>query len=205
MGNTACDEFHKWHYDTGVWTTSWWCGQEIQKSAFDLLVYQEILWECKPDIIIETGTYKGGSALFLAHMCEIMRIGHVITIDACVREQPKHERLTCLVGVTIAEQILEEVRRRCNGLRVMVILDSDHSKGYVLKELDVYAQMVSVGQYLIVEEGNINGHPVLPGWGPGPWEALAEWTPQHPEFECDKTRERFGVSWNPNGFLRRVR
>ena len=88
----------------------------------------------------------------------------------------------------------------------MVILDSDHTRNHVLKELELYSELVSKGSYLIVEDSNINGHPVYSGFGqgPGPWEAVLEFLPKHPEFEIDRTKEKFLMSFNPNGFLKKI-
>ena len=83
----------------------------------------------------------------------------------------------------------------------MVVLDSAHDKPHVLRELDVWAQFVTPGCYLVVEDTNLNGHPV-PGWDDGgPMEALDEWLPQHPEFEVDRSREKFFLTTQPKGFL----
>jgi cephalosporin hydroxylase len=91
--------------------------------------------------------------------------------------------------------------------KIMVILDSDHSKEHVLKELNFYHGLVSKGSYLVVEDSNLNGHPVHSGWGtgPGPMEAIEEFLPEHPEFVIDKTKEKFLMSFNPNGYLKKVK
>ena len=86
----------------------------------------------------------------------------------------------------------------------MVSLDSNHSKAHVLAELKTYAGLVSVGSYLVVEDTNINGHPVYPEFGPGPMEALNEFLPGHKNFVIDKEREKFFVSFNPSGYLKKV-
>jgi cephalosporin hydroxylase len=87
----------------------------------------------------------------------------------------------------------------------MVILDSDHSEAHVKAELEAYRKVVSVGCYLIVEDTNVNGHPARAEFGPGPMEALDAFLPSAPEFEIDRTRERFMMTLNPRGFLRRTR
>jgi cephalosporin hydroxylase len=86
----------------------------------------------------------------------------------------------------------------------MVILDSDHSREHVLAELETWHSRVSVGSYLVVEDTNINGHPVTEHLGPGPWEAVAEWLPAHPGFRSDAGREKFFLTFNPRGYLKRV-
>jgi cephalosporin hydroxylase len=85
----------------------------------------------------------------------------------------------------------------------MVILDSDHSRDHVLGELRIYGKMVTRGQYLIVEDTNINGHPALPEFGPGPMEALDLYLKEDDAFEIDPSREKFYMTFNPRGYLRR--
>ena len=86
----------------------------------------------------------------------------------------------------------------------MVILDSDHSRDHVLAELRAYAPMVTTAQYLIVEDTNVNGNPVLPEFGPGPMEALDAFLAENDDFEPDDEREKFLLTFNPRGYLRRV-
>ena len=87
----------------------------------------------------------------------------------------------------------------------MVILDSDHSEAHVTRELEILSPYVTAGSYLIVEDTNINGHPTYPSFGPGPFEALERFLPAHPEFVVDSSREKFLMTFNPGGFLRRLR
>jgi cephalosporin hydroxylase len=87
----------------------------------------------------------------------------------------------------------------------MVVLDSDHHRDHVRNELRLYSDMVSPGCYLIVEDTHFNGHPIVPKFGPGPWEAVEEFLAAHPNFERDRSRERFLLSFNPGGWLKRVR
>jgi cephalosporin hydroxylase len=87
----------------------------------------------------------------------------------------------------------------------MVVLDSDHHKDHVLEELRLYSPLVSVGQYLIVEDTHFNGHPILKNFGPGPWEAVEEFLRERPDFAVDSSREKYGMTFNPHGYLRRVK
>ena len=87
----------------------------------------------------------------------------------------------------------------------MVILDSDHRKPHVLEELRIYGRLVPKGSYVVVEDSNINGHPVFPGYGPGPMEALEEFLAENKDFAIDETMEKHLMTFNPKGYLRKVR
>ncbi|HEV3475521.1 MAG TPA: CmcI family methyltransferase, partial [Actinomycetota bacterium] len=108
-------------------------------------------------------------------------------------------------GSSTSEEILERVRAEVAGGTTMVILDSDHSAKHVSDELRAYAPMVSVGHYLVVEDTNLNGNPILPEWGPGPREAVEGFLRETDAFEVDRSREKFFMTFNPTGYLRRVR
>ena len=88
--------------------------------------------------------------------------------------------------------------------KVMVILDSDHHKEHVLNELRIYGKFVTKESYIIVEDTNINGHPVYPDFGPGPMEAVEEFLRENKNFVIDKTREKFYLTFNPRGYLKKI-
>jgi cephalosporin hydroxylase len=177
----------------GTWADTYWLGVPVLKCPLDLWIYQEIIFEVKPDVIIECGTFRGGSALFLAHMCDLVNNGRIISIDIEYREdRPKHERITYLIGSSTSEEIVRKVKSLIRDRdKVMVILDSDHHKEHVLKELKIYSKFVTKGSYLIVEDTNINGHPVVPDFGPGPLEAVEEFLKENKNFVADRTKEKF--------------
>lgn len=202
------DDFHRLWYETGDgqhwrWTT--WLGHRIAKFPCDLLVYQEIVVETQPDLVIETGTLNGGSALFLATVMDAVGRGRIITVDVEPRAgRPEHPRIEYLSGSSIAPEIMSVVEEQARlASRVMVLLDSDHTCKHVAAELERYAPLVTPGCYLVVEDTNINGHPVLENFGPGPMEAVEEFLPGHPEFEIDADREQLMMTFNPSGYLRR--
>jgi cephalosporin hydroxylase len=203
--------FHQLYYGAasggGTWTSTSWLGVPVLKCPLDLWVYQEILFEQRPDLIVETGTARGGSALFLASLCDLIGHGRVVTIDIQPDPtRPRHARVTQIVGSSTDEGLFAAVRdlARASG-RVLVILDSDHSRDHVLRELELYGSLVTPGSYLIVEDTNVNGNPVLPQFGPGPMEAVSEFLARNDHFAVDSAREKFFLTFNPGGYLKRVR
>jgi cephalosporin hydroxylase len=203
-------QFHKifYRYDDQVaWRQATWLGAPALKCPFDLWVYQEIIFELRPDWIIESGTYQGGSALFLAGICDQIGHGQVLTIDVKIYDgRPQHARLTYLHGSSTAPETLSAVQSRIGpGDAVMVILDSEHGQPHVLQEMRAYSSMVSVGSYLVVEDTNLNGHPVWPDFGPGPMEAVRSFLKENQAFVSDLSREKFYLTFNPCGYLKRVR
>jgi cephalosporin hydroxylase len=176
-----------------------------QKCVFDLWIYQEILHEIRPAVIIECGTANGGSAIFLASICELLGRGEVVTIDIAEQAgRPAHQRITYLTGSSTSPEIFSSVEQLVGSRGpVLVILDSNHERDHVLDELRLYAPLVSSGSYLIVEDSNINGHPVLPEFGPGPAEAIDEFLAESEDFFVDRTREKFFLTFNPGGYLRK--
>jgi cephalosporin hydroxylase len=203
------NKFHILYYDCGerTWQNTFWLGVPALKCPLDLWTYQEIIYETRPDIIVECGTANGGGALFLASICDLVRNGRVITVDTKESNvRPRHERITYLTGSTVDEETVGRIRRTITGAdKVMVILDSDHTKDHVRKELRLYSDLVTVGNYLIVEDTNINGHPVLKSFGPGPMEAVQEFLAENEDFIIDKSREKFFMTFNPEGYLKRVK
>lgn len=202
--------FHQLYYDSGhqqTWKNTYWQGVPIQKNPLDLWIYQEMIFDLRPDVIVECGTALGGSALFLACMCDLVDKGEVVTIDVeDIKDRPRHERIHYLLGSSTAEDIVERVRREHvkDGRQVLVILDSDHSKDHVLEELRTYGPFVPKGGYVVVEDTNVNGFPVRPDFGPGPMEAVREFLKEDHSFDPDGTKEKFFLTFNPKGYLKRV-
>ena len=197
--------FHRAYYDAHEWEESRWLGVEALKTPQDLWVYQEIVVETRPDLIVETGAFRGGSALYLATVCDAIGQGGVLSIDLRLRDDlPTHPRIEFLAGSSVDPSVIERVRGAIrDGDRVMVVVDSDHSRDHVLAELRAYGPLVTSGCYLIVEDTNINGHPAAPHWGPGPTEAMEEYLAEGAPFDVDRAREKFLLTFNPGGFLRR--
>lgn len=204
------DNFHKlYYYSSAVglgWKNNYWLGIPIQKNPLDLMVYQELLFREKVDIIIETGSKVGGSALFFANICDIINHGEVITIDVDHADKlPQHNRITYLTGSSTDEEIINFISPRIKDKKVLIVLDSDHNKAHVLKELQIYSEMVSIGNYLIVEDTNCSGHPVIGIEGSGPMEAIIEFFSINNNFVVDRYWEKNFVTFNPCGFLKRLK
>ena len=193
-------------YLSDAWTDTTWLGAQALKNPLDLWVYQEIMVETQPELVIETGTYRGGSAFYLASICELLGAGEVVSLDIePLREDyPEHPRITYLGGRSSTDpDVVADVRARAEGRRTLVILDSDHSQAHVEAELAEYARLVPVGGYVIVEDSNIGQ--IRKDLLPGPLEAIETFLGGTDEFEIDRAREKFLITQNPSGYLRRVR
>ena len=205
----AIDLFENIYFDSAktTWDDMSWLGTSCQKYSTDLWIYQEIIFSLKPDVIIETGTLYGGSALYLASLLDLIGHGRVISIDFQSRlDRPRHPRVTYITGSSVSPDVIGQLEPILEGsTERMVILDSDHRKPHVDEELRIYSQYVTVGQYLIVEDSSINGHPVSAQFGPGPFESVASFLRGRSDFEIDKKKEKFLLTANHNGFLLRVK
>lgn len=203
------DQFHRAYYSTDVQSDTFWMGRHIVKAPTDVWAVQEILWETKPDLLIETGTYHGGSALFYAHLFDLIGHGDVVSVDIVYDPEfdyPNHPRLEFLLGASsIDPAVVEQVAKRADGKRCMVILDSNHQCDHVLQELRAYHGFVAPGCYLVVEDTNRHGYAMnAPPLEVGPAEAVRAWEPTKHGFEIDHSREKFLLTFHPSGWLRKV-
>lgn len=203
--------FHELYYNSQIWhkgtDDTYWFGIKTVKCPLDCWIYQELIFKCKPDIIVECGTFNGGSALYLAGICDQLNKGKIITIDVeSFKGKPKHNRIKYLLGMSTEDKIVKQVKGFIKPKdKVLVILDSDHSCENVINELRIYNKFVSKGSYIIVEDTNINGHPVRAEFGPGPMEAVEMFLKENKNFIIDKDQEKFFLTFNPNGYLRRIK
>lgn len=203
--------FHRWYYEAAetTWKNTRWLGVETHKTPGDLWVYQELLAAIRPRWVLETGTLYGGSALYLATVMDALGYGQVLTVDRQWRPgRPAHDRIEYRTADAIAQPTILAVYDRLlsggDGGPRLVILDSDHRAAHVLAELRAYAPLVTPGSYIVVEDTNL-GHAVVPDFGPGPAEAVAEWLgEQHLGFVVARECERLGLTFNPGGYLRRA-
>ena len=206
------DEYHQFYEQARLWEHSYWFGIPMWKLPFDAMVIQELIYQIRPEYIIETGTGHGGSALFYAGICELLGEGKVITVDIDKKFEPEHvsqhnwaDRITFLHGSSTNEIIFRDIEYLCKGKRNLVILDSWHSYDHVCKELELYEELVPVGSYIIVEDTHVSGHPVEWEHGKGPYEAVEWFLSTRDYFEPQYWCEKYIMTFNPKGYLKRIK
>ncbi len=181
-------------------------GVKSAKSPLDFWVYQEILYEMKPDVIIEIGNLFGGSTLALAHFCDNLGKGMVIGLDIDHSKIPQsvreHPRIVLMEGdaCELYKKVSAFISDEDN---VLVIEDSSHTYDNTLAVLRTYSKFVKPGQYLIVED-SICHHGLEVGPSPGPFEAVETFVGENRDFIIDRSREDFFITWNPKGYLKRI-
>jgi cephalosporin hydroxylase len=202
--------------------TMTWFGSLIQQLPEDLVRLQEVIYRLQPDVIIETGVYYGGSMLFHATLCEGSGKGRVIGVDVKIHERTREavanhrvgQRVSLIESDSAAPAAVEQVRAGIQpGEKVMVILDSDHSKAHVRRERDAWAPLVTPGSCLVVTDGIMRDLTDVPGGKPewaldNPCTAAAEFLAEHPEFEerqpewpFNQSDLRANITYWPDGWL----
>ncbi|MBR0774594.1 class I SAM-dependent methyltransferase [Bradyrhizobium diazoefficiens] len=203
-----------------------WLGRPVIQLPSDLLRLQELVWQQRPDVIIETGVAHGGSLVFLAGLCRLIGHGRVVGVDIDIRPHNRKaieahalaDLITLIEGDSAAPGTVDRVRTSIGGpANVLVILDSNHGKSHVRAELEAYAPMVRPGGHVVVADGNMAGLVGLPGarddwsWN-NPAAALTEFLAANSEFERASPPVAFneggvaeGPTYWPGGYIRRVR
>lgn len=190
----------------GIMERTTYFGIRTLKNPLDAWVYQEIITETRPDVIVEIGTGYGGTTLMLAHLCDLLVGGKVISVDTShgtdvpviVR---KHPRIMLVHGDACSRVV--EVARLIRDRSALVIEDSSHTYDNTLAVLRAYSRFIKPGGYFIVED-TICHHGLDVGPTPGPFEAVETFLKENPNFVTDREREHFLVTWNPRGYLRRI-
>lgn len=185
-----------------------WLGQPVWQNVLDLWTIQETLFEVKPDLLIECGTNRAGSAMFYAQLFDLMGKGRIVTVDVEKLHSATHPRVEFLLGSSVAEPILQIMQQRVAASPgpVMVILDSDHSMKHVRAELEAYACFVTVGSYCMVQDGVIDTLKRFRRGRPGPLPAIEDFLRGRTDFVVDQERcDRFLITHHPKGWLKRVR
>ena len=196
-----------------------WLGIPIIQTPEDILMMQELIWKVRPDVIVECGVAHGGALMLYASILDLLGKGRVIGVDNEIRKynrlalqsHPLSRRYSLIEGSSVERETLDIVKGMIQpDDRVMVALDSNHTKGHVAKELDLYGPLVTPDSYMVVFDGVMeiltdapNGQP---GWTTdNPWHAVREFLDKHPEFEMDSYYNRLKVTYCPGGFLKRVK
>jgi len=197
-----------------------WMGRPIIQYPQDMIAMQELIWEIKPDLIIETGIAHGGSLIFYASLLELIGEGEVLGVDIDIRPHNKKEieahpmfrRITMIQGSSVEEETVDQVRKYASGKqRILVCLDSNHTHEHVLQEMKLYAPFVTVNSYLVVFDTIVEHMPddYLPGrpWGAGnnPMTAVSEFLKDNPDFTTDgQIDNKLLISVAPGGYLKRI-
>jgi len=198
-----------------------WLSRPIIQIPQDIFALQEIIWQTKPDLIIETGIAHGGSLIFYASMLELIGKGEVLGIDIDIREHNRKEiekhkmakRIKMIEGSSVDETVLKQVKKIVEKhKKVMVCLDSLHTHSHVLRELELYSQFVSKGSYLVVFDTIIEYMPKgffkdRP-WDKGnnPATAVKEFLKKNKNFIVDKEIEnKLLITAAPGGYLKRIK
>lgn len=209
MEKGIVNAFHAlYFYSEKTWNFSMtqWQGVPLFHTPLDLWVAQEIIYETKPDVIIETGSALGGSALFFVSVFG----GRVFSIDSQqdgMEPRITHPRIEFIKGSSLDEEIIARLKKECEGKRVMVFLDSNHFAEHVAKELKIYSEFVSPDCYLWVHDTMLGGNPVTDPFmndDPGPMKAVKEFMQESNTFVADASREKFMITFSPNGWLKKM-
>lgn len=203
-----------------------WMGRPIIQLPEDMVRMQEVIFQLKPDVIIETGVAHGGSLIFYSSLCKAMGKGRVIGIDieirphnrAAIEAHPLSDRITLIEGSSTAPEIVAQAKALVKpGEMVLVILDSNHTYAHVHDELEAYAELVSPGSYIVATDGIMYDLADVPRGVPGwttdnPTFAARDFAAKHPEFVIEQPAWPFNESslehnithW-PGAWLKRVR
>jgi cephalosporin hydroxylase len=200
-----------------------WMGRPIIAYPQDMLAMQEIIWEIKPDLIIEAGIAHGGSLVYYASLLELMGgDGYVLGLDIDIRKHnrdlieahPMMKRIKMIEGDSTSQEVANQVYELAKDKkRILVCLDSNHTHNHVLKELELYAPLTSVGSYCVVFDTIVEDLPVdyMPGgrpWNPGnnPKTAVFEFLKTNDNFKIDKDIDhKILISVAPDGYLKRIK
>jgi cephalosporin hydroxylase len=196
-----------------------WLGVPIIQTPEDMILMQELIFKIQPDFIIETGIAHGGSLIYYASLLELLGKGKVIGIDIEIREHnrkviekhPMFKRIELIEESSISEETIEKIRKMVpKNCKVIVCLDSNHTKGHVLKELQLYHRFVSFGGYIVVFDtitskmarlGTCNKMYI----NNSPKEAVENFLKVNNNFKIDKHYNRLYISYSPNGYLKRIK
>lgn len=203
--------FHKLMYEPT------WCGVPVIQYPSDMIIMQELIWKIRPDVIIETGVAHGGSLIFYSSILELIGKGEVIGIDVDIRKyneiaiksHPMSKRIKLIQGSSIDSEIITKIQKNIKSdQKILVVFDSCHSYQHVKKEMELYSSFVSQNSYMVVMDGAQSQVWDIPNGRPewkhdNPLRAINEFLEENSNWEVDKYYNRFHITSNPCGFLKR--
>jgi cephalosporin hydroxylase len=188
------------------WRRTTWLGAPIRTAPTDLLAYQEIVSRVRPDWVVEIGGSDQGRAVFLASICELIGHGRVLSIrGADDGASPQHARLQLCSGAPLDRPVRDQVHVLVGAGNAVVVLGACADRATTAAQFEAYVDLVGVGSYAIVTDTIVNGRPVWTSFGPGPGEAVKQILTRNGDFVADPAMEKYALSFNTGGFLRRVR
>lgn len=199
-----------------------WMGRPIIQYPQDMIAMQELIWEIKPDLIIETGIAHGGSLIFYASILELLGNGEVLGIDidirahnkAAIEQHPMYKRISMIEGSAIDEKIVAKVKEFAQGKnKILVCLDSNHTHEHVLAELEMYAPFVTLNSYIVVFDTIVENLPdgyfsQHRPWGIGnnPKTAVDSFLSNNDQFVIDTQMDnKLLISVAPGGYLKKIK
>ena len=208
-------EFHDLYWSSGTWRWTFWRGIPTLKCPLDLWIYQELLWHVRPQLVIELGTFAGGTTNFLADMLDLQAApadSRVVSVDILDEQalrthvagyegapfptsiRPPHPRVQYLTGDSVSTEIAAHLRdAAAERSPVIVIADSNHSVAHTYAELKLYADVVTPGSWFVMEDTD----------GPEPRTAVERFLAEDERFAADPQCEKFYLTFNPGGYLLR--
>jgi cephalosporin hydroxylase len=186
------------------WRFTTWLGEPVTSAPTDLLAYQEILSRVRPDWVIDIGASDSGRATFLASICDLIGHGQVLSIrDSDTTPPPPHSRLRRCTGTPLDPDVRDRVHTLVGDGNAIVVLGACADREATTAQFEAYAKLVKVGSYVIVTDTIVNGRPVWTSFGPGPAEGMKQILNRHGNFVGDPEMEKYSLTFNPGGFLRR--